>query len=519
MADVSLDDLIQRRKIRFGRQQGTKVNDGGGKGWVPMKGRLNKPGYSDRTTPSGGFGDVRNKIIHKKRLRMRDARDRLAELAKQGDARDRINKMRKKTVPLKSPPVWNPEKIMHNENQPSHLTGKTRMRGTALIRTVAGEVNSTKPPGPPIRRQLTSGLQSTQRRNITSGRYHPIPSNPHVVTIKNEKAEMQSPYNQSFNSFRAQVRAQPVKHATRVPMSRAATVPSYASLSRERSGMRSAGMMQARPPVSLMHRPRKSPDMEEVHPTRLEITTSNNYKEPSPTYSDDWDYPARHPPRPPIARPVPARLPDTGPERLAVRVPAKKRPIYEEKQIEPMRHPKKIAAISSGLMARLDQPQRTSQMQGTRVLVTNLHHCVSVEDMEELFGTIGTIISARMVREGVAEAIFLNEEDAHKSVEVFNNRQLDGQPMCVSVCKKVPVLPAPLQPPKTETKSVLKAASGGSSSVVKPTTTNPVMKRHAPVTPNISAIHQALFNRSQPPTSGQVFLVKLPKPQAKKDII
>lgn len=75
------------------------------------------------------------------------------------------------------------------------------MRGTALIRTVAGEVNSTKPPGPPIRRQLTSGLQPTQRKNITSGRYHPIPSNPHVVTIKNEKAEMQSPYNQSFNRF------------------------------------------------------------------------------------------------------------------------------------------------------------------------------------------------------------------------------------------------------------------------------------------------------------------------------
>lgn len=62
--------------------------------------------------------------------------------------------------------------------------------------------------------------------------------------------------------------------------------------------------------------------------------------------------------------------------------------------------------------------------------------------------------------------------------------------------------------------------SGGSSSVGKPTTTtNPLMKRHAPVTPNISAIHQALFNRSQPPTSGQVFLVKLPKPQAKKDTL
>lgn len=46
--------------------------------------------------------------------------------------------------------------------------------------------------------------------------------------------------------------------------------------------------------------------------------------------------------------------------------------------------------------------------------MTNLHHCVSVEDMEELFGTIGNILSARMVREGVAEAVFMNEEDAYK---------------------------------------------------------------------------------------------------------
>lgn len=80
------------------------------------------------------------------------------------------------------------------------LAGKTHMKGASLIRTVAGEMNSTKP-GPTIRRHLTSGLQSTQKKNNTSGRYHPIPSNPHVVTIKNEKAEMQSSYTHNFNRF------------------------------------------------------------------------------------------------------------------------------------------------------------------------------------------------------------------------------------------------------------------------------------------------------------------------------
>ncbi|KAG0699143.1 polymerase delta-interacting protein 3 [Chionoecetes opilio] len=182
--------------------------------------------------------------------------------------------------------------------------------------------------------------------------------------------------------------------------------------------------------------------------------------------------PARHPPpRPPAPRPMPARLPEPEPERMAVRVPAKKRPMYNEKQLEPLRHPKKVASISSGLMARLDQPQRPSPMQGTKVLVTNLHECVSVEDMEELFGTIGSILSARMVREGAAEAVFMSEDDAF---------------------------------------------SGGTSSVMRPRATNPAIKRQRPVTPNITAIHEALFNRSQPPTSDQVFLVKLPRPPTKK---
>lgn len=47
-----------------------------------------------------------------------------------------------------------------------------------------------------------------------------------------------------------------------------------------------------------------------------------------------------------------------------------------------------------------------------QVLVTNLHPCVTVTDMEELFGTIGQIMSARLLKQGVAEAMFVNKEDA-----------------------------------------------------------------------------------------------------------
>ena len=49
------------------------------------------------------------------------------------------------------------------------------------------------------------------------------------------------------------------------------------------------------------------------------------FQEPSPAYCDEWDLPARHPPRQPMARSIPARLQDSEPERMAVRIPAKKR--------------------------------------------------------------------------------------------------------------------------------------------------------------------------------------------------
>jgi len=80
--------------------------------------------------------------------------------------------------------------------------------------------------------------------------------------------------------------------------------------------------------------------------------------------------------------------------------------------------------------------------------------------MEELFSTIGTIVNARMVREGVAEATFLKEEDALRSVEVFHNRQLDGLPMNVSIIGKKGNNNQRNNQRGPQPKSVLKSARG-----------------------------------------------------------
>lgn len=46
---------------------------------------------------------------------------------------------------------------------------------------------------------------------------------------------------------------------------------------------------------------------------------------------------------------------------------------------------------------------------------------------------------ARLVRPGTAEVIYKNLADANKAVEVYHNRQLDGQPMKCMLVNKRPV--------------------------------------------------------------------------------
>lgn len=49
-----------------------------------------------------------------------------------------------------------------------------------------------------------------------------------------------------------------------------------------------------------------------------------------------------------------------------------------------------------------------------KVIVTNLHPVVTGEDIEELFGNIGPIKYARLIREGIAEVLFHEKVDAYR---------------------------------------------------------------------------------------------------------
>nr|CAH7767718.1 unnamed protein product [Callosobruchus chinensis] len=75
--------------------------------------------------------------------------------------------------------------------------------------------------------------------------------------------------------------------------------------------------------------------------------------------------------------------------------------------------------------------------EGHRIVVSNLHSTVTQDDIKELFEDIGQLISAKLVRPGVAEVIYKNLKDAQKAVDTYHNRQLDSQPMkCLLVNKR-----------------------------------------------------------------------------------
>ncbi|XP_071132226.1 uncharacterized protein [Mytilus edulis] len=82
-----------------------------------------------------------------------------------------------------------------------------------------------------------------------------------------------------------------------------------------------------------------------------------------------------------------------------------------------------------------------SPLQGYKISITNLHPVVSQDDIVELFGAVGAMKRARLIKEGIGEVMYVQKEDATKAIQKYHNRELDGIPMQVklAVVKPTPV--------------------------------------------------------------------------------
>lgn len=136
-------------------------------------------------------------------------------------------------------------------------------------------------------------------------------------------------------------------------------------------------------------------------------------------------------------------------------------------------------AVSNPPSIRSRLSENVSTIQGYRVVIGNLHDNVSQDDIVELFGEIGPLRHASLIRQGVAEVIFNEWAHALKACETYHNRQLDGKPMCVKLTSATTIQTNP-------------SIEGIGMSRVENS------KPRRKVSPDVDIIRQALFHKGVP---------------------
>jgi len=185
------------------------------------------------------------------------------------------------------------------------------------------------------------------------------------------------------------------------------------------------------------------------------------------------------------------------PGQVRDRSPVRGRPVdYDDPRsmdmdTEPLRRRERDPEVDARRdLMRGEEMVSISPLQGTMVTITNLQSSVTQEDIEELFGDIGSLKKAQC-SSGEAKVYFFNREDAKKAVKIYHNRQLDGKPM---KCKIHPI------------------ASGGAGAVKLPPSLQKRKDQSEYQHPiEIGTIHKALFVSKKSTGKKPLFTITMPK--------
>lgn len=127
-----------------------------------------------------------------------------------------------------------------------------------------------------------------------------------------------------------------------------------------------------------------------------------------------------------------------------------------------------------------------------RIYVSNLQSTVTHEDILELFEDIGELISAKFVKPGVAEVIYKDYHSAKMAVDIYHNRQLDGEPMKCTLVEN-----SERSPTVTLNTRFLGTSDGGNKQTLIGSINNGTGNHSKFVpSPDIDTIHKVLFNRT-----------------------
>ncbi|XP_015595542.1 polymerase delta-interacting protein 3 isoform X2 [Cephus cinctus] len=365
---LSLDDIIKKSKpsgmrgrggIRRGVSRGARANG------------------SVRGRGTHVIADARFKIIQKNREKLTDARDKLAEIAKQSDARLKLDKLR----------------ASHLKKIDAPMSGISRKTGRN------GRISLTTNKMPPVI-QLVSPTNYIPTHTRTVG-YRSTPvAEPHYVD------DMNMDYNEDY------LIEQPPLRRT-VSNEYAPTPPPPPPVF---SIKPSSPYTWVKPPTSNVGRniPSRKAEVERSREFKMAARTAMTKPIPS-SFREDWSFNSK-------SRTI---LTDD---------------VVDDKYFEQRSHREvgvksrlDSAPIKPRTMGILSRPKTSSgsssQSTGYRIVVSNLQANVTQEDIKELFEDVGELLVSRLVRPGTAEVIYKTLKDATKAVETYHNRQLDGHPM------------------------------------------------------------------------------------------
>ncbi|XP_014370312.2 polymerase delta-interacting protein 3-like [Papilio machaon] len=304
--EMSLDDIIQKKKRETFR----------------YKGKIKKqPPHQQIPVQKRKMVDARNKIISRKRTQITDAREKLAELARQKDARLKLQQLREKRLAM--------TKVKDRKSYQSR-DFFVKTRNERVFIDPSRQVTSQPLTSVKHRRQAQSNNNRRFINNTTFGSHSIVNTaalKPIVRTVENdiEIIDEEMPLSKQKNNLHFKIIAHNYDHNRSTPFQRTTIVE----------------------------------------------------KEPSP-------------PRPPSI--------------------LKKRPM-------------------AALRTEKKEDKTEKPNLEYRIIVSNLRNTVTGGDIEELFGDVGGMLESRLVRPGTAEVIYNSLEDAQKAVDLYHNRQLDGQPM------------------------------------------------------------------------------------------
>ncbi|XP_043463272.1 polymerase delta-interacting protein 3-like [Leptopilina heterotoma] len=377
MADtgMSLDDIIKKSKPSAmkgrGGRHGTVPTRGGGvhgRGITQNRGaRING---SIRGRGNGGVTDARFKIIQKNRLKMTDARDKLAEIAKQSDARLKIDKLRatqfKKIDPFLS--------IARKTGRNGRITLSTNKVpqfndiSHSVPNTFVQQSRRTVGFRPPLEPNYVNNISMEFDDDYI------MDSPPLRRTVNNEYAPSLPPPPPVFN----------IKPATPYTWVKPSSSLGKNSVARKQESER---------------------------PRDFKVIAHTSMSKPANSYREEWSFGSK--------------------SRTILSDNAGDSKYYDSRSHREVGIKARLdtSPVKSRTIAAPQQKMITTHTTGYRIVVSNLQPNVTQEDIKELFEDVGELLVSRLVRPGTAEVIYKTLKDATKAVETYHNRQLDGHPM------------------------------------------------------------------------------------------